>query len=39
MLQMLVEQGLLAPGRHGEKIEEFLFPIFATFPFRFADFD
>lgn len=34
IMQMLARQGLLAPWQHGEEIEDFVFQVFATYPFH-----
>jgi len=38
-LQLLIQQGLLAPWLHGEKLDEFLFEVFATYPIHIGEFD
>jgi len=38
-LGLLIQQGLLAPWLHGEKPDEFLFKVFATYPVHVGEFD
>jgi hypothetical protein len=39
VMQLLVQQGLLAPWLHGENPDEFLFQVFATYPVHIGEFD